>query len=345
MNKYIISPIEEKDIAKTNKVAEKAFGFGVSIILPKKNIWGFYAHDDESVVGAVYMSQVADDEGVLEWIFVDPIAQGHRIGIRLLSAALEAMDKKGLTKQFALVKDTNTASWNMFAKNGYVQPSVFYTFTRYSIKSLPKRLNYSMVTGYSIWVKDPRLKTSSLHPRKFSILKTYLFALFIGACLSLFSIRGTDFLRDATLLVTATVAVRMLVSYPITRLYGKVRWDAPQGATLLSIILALLGTWWPTFGSFVPKEDYWNINKFRKYDAWAHWFSWMSVVGLYIGSSFLLPDLFIAGFRFYLSFIIIVLAIPTFPLDAMDGARIFTYNKWLYLFGIIIAVASMILFY
>lgn len=344
MNPYQISKITEDVIPKTTLAAQKAFGPLVSLILPKKKIWGFYAHDQDDVVGAVYIKKVAEDEGVLDWVFIDPKAQGFNLASHLMDAGVLAMDEAGLRRQFALVRDDNTASWNMFAKRGYKEASLFYTLTKFRLKSLPNRVTYSMVTGYSIWVKDERLDQAPIHPKKFAILKTFLLALFIGASLSLFSLRGIEYFIAASIMVPLVTLVRMMVSYPVVRMFGKVRWDAPQGGLTISVFVSLLGTWWPTFGSFVPDEDVYDFRKYAKYDVFAQFLAWMSLLGLYLLSFYYLGDLFKSALQFYFMFIIIVQAFPFFPLDGMPGARIFRFNKLVYLTALIFTIMTFIIF-
>ncbi|MFP4010422.1 MAG: GNAT family N-acetyltransferase [Spirochaetaceae bacterium] len=218
--------------------------------------WGFHAHDDEDSIGGVPLEKMGPGEGLLSWIFVDAEAQCHRLGLRLLETGIGAMDEAGLNTQFALVRADNTASWNMFAKSGYTRPSVFRSLFGYSMKGFGKRLGYSFATGYSTWVRDHSLARGSVHARGWAVLTSLLFSLFIGAALSLFSVRGVEFFFVGMAAVTAITALRMLVAYPIARLSGPVRFDAPQGGTPLSVLPALaFGAWWPTFGFFVPKAD------------------------------------------------------------------------------------------
>lgn len=344
MSEYRISPIQEYQMNDIIQAAKNAFGWGVGLIIPKKKVWGFYAHDNDNVVGAVFIKKLSDDEGVLDWIFVDPIAQGHRLGALLMDQGLAALEDAGLKKQFALVRDDNTASWNMFAKRGYKEPSLFYTMTQFSFKSMLYRQFYAMVAGYSIWVKDDRLADYPMHPKKRMIVKTLLFSLFLGSSLSLFSLRGLEYFMAATVMVFSVTLVRIIVSFPFARLSGPVRFDAPQGGLILSALLGMMGTWWPTFGSFVPKKDIWDIRNYAKYDIWAQFFAWMSLLGLYVLSYYFIPELFTQAVQFYLMFIIIIQGFPFFPLDGMQGARIYRFNKGLYMLSLLLTVLIFVTF-
>ncbi|MFP4377180.1 MAG: GNAT family N-acetyltransferase [Spirochaetales bacterium] len=345
VSEYSIAPIQTiEDVTKTKAVATRAFGPGVSLMLAGKRKWGYYAHKKKDVVGGVLLETMSPTEGLLSWIFVDPEAQGHRLGARLLETGVQALDDKGLKTQFALVRADNTASWNMFAKNGYTRPSVLRSLFGYSLKGFPKRFLYSLGTGYGTWVRDDALPDSSMHPRKGALLKTLLFSLFIGAALSLFSLRGTEFFWIGTAMVAGITALRLLVAYPIARTSGPVRFDAPQGGTPLSLILALaLGTWWPTFGFFVPKQDIWRDKEFARYNGLQAFATWMSLLLVYVAARLLLPVAFSSGLATVLDLVIIYQVIPFYPFDGMDGARVLRYSRGLYAVGAVLSVAAIIL--
>jgi len=346
MSKYSISPIQtQQEGQKAKKVAARVFGSGVFLMLPKNPAWGFYAHEGETVVGGVFLDQLGPKEGMLSWIFVDPEAQGHKLGTRLIEAGIQAMDEKGLTTQFSLVRTDNTASWNMFAKHGYTRPSVVRALFGYSFKSFFKRLGYSFATGYSTWVKDESRQNESIHPKRWAIMKSLLFSLFIGMALSLFSLRGFTYFTVGSAVVTGITALRMALSYPIARMSGPVRFDAPQGGTSLSVILALaFGSWWPIFGYFVPREDFYRDREFARYNAAQAFAAWMSMVLVYVALSFFQPELFNTALQTILAMIIIYQIIPFFPFDGMDGARVLRGNKVLYSIGVLLSLLAIFLF-
>lgn len=233
---------------------------------------------------------------MLSWVFVDPEAQGHKLGSRLLEAGIHAMDERGLKTQFSLVRGDNTASWNMFAKNGYTRPTV-------------------------------------------------LRSLFIGAALSLFSLRGIEFFYIAMAMVAGITALRMVVAYPIARSSGPVRFDAPQGGTPLSVLLALaFGAWWPTFGFFVPQEDIWRDREFARYNGMQAFATWMSLVLVYVGTSLFYPATFNAGPEVFLDIIIVYQVIPFFPFDGMDGAKVLRYSGILYAIGVVLSLSAIVVF-
>lgn len=339
MSEYQISPITSAIEAKLSEVAERAFGKGVALILPKKNLWGFYAHKDGKIGGAVYIKKWADNEGCLEWIYVDPSAQGHKLGSRLFRAGIDALNEANLPVLFTLVRGSNTASWSMFAKEGFVKPSVFHTLTHYSWKSFFHRFSYHLADGYNIWVKDPSLNLP-VHPTRYGFLKTFLFAGFIGLALGLFGLRGVNTLLITISTLIAVTALRIVIEYTVARAYGPLRWNAPQGGTLLSFFIALFGTWWPTFGYFSPKEDIYRDNDYAKVNAYSRFATLMFHVLIYGLAAILVPDLFSSGYGLILGIVLAIQLFPFFPVDDSDGARIYAYSKPLYLIAFLTSVLA-----
>jgi GNAT superfamily N-acetyltransferase len=339
MNDFVISPITREIEPKLPAVATKAFGAGVGLMIPKKHLWGFYAHSGDDIVGAVYIKKIGPVEGCLDWIYVAPAAQGHQLGARLFRAGIDAMIEQGLTTQIALVRGSNTASWSMFAKDGFVRPSVFHTLTKYSLQSLPYRLIYSFASGYNIWVKDPALSIP-MHPTRFGLLKTLLFSVIMSVALSLFGLRGIETLLIATTTIVGITALRIGIEYALSRPFGPLRWNAPQGGTLLAIMIALLGSWWPVFGHFSPKADIYRDSDYVKTLGISRFATWMLLVVVYVSAAFFNPSLFQSGYGFLLGFVLAIQLLLPFPFDEFDGARVYAYSKPLYFIGVLITLVS-----
>jgi ribosomal protein S18 acetylase RimI-like enzyme len=345
MDKYTISPITQYETSEVIQVANNVFGFGASLLISKKNMWGFYATDGQDIVGAVLLEKANHTEGFLSWIFVDESARGHRLASRLIEMGFDAMNKEGLTTQFALVRDDNTASWNMFLKNGYKILPLSQSIFGYSLKGLLKRFSYAMLTGYSIWVKDALRNDEPIYP-KFPIVKTLLCSIFIGATLSLYGVRSIEFLFIAIFTLFGITALRMIIAYPLARRYGAVRFMPSRGGFILSFLLALItAAWFPTFGFFVPKDEQWNIKNFKNYEGHQALATWLLLNIAFIFASFFLPNIFSNGLNIVLMLVIIYQLVPVFPFDSFDGAKVLRWNKLAYGFGVVISLLSIILFF
>lgn len=345
MNLYEIKQIKEENSNEVIQVANKVFGLGVGILISKKNLWGYYATDNQAIVGAIILARGGKDEGFIQWIFVDPIAQGHKLATRLMDAGTQALNDEGRIKQFALVRDDNTASWNLFVKKGFKVLPLTHTLFHYSLKALNKRFEYSMVTGYSTWVKDDMSKQVTVYP-KMPIVRTFLTALFLGGSVALFGLRDLEFLFFSLLTVLGLTVLRMLVAYPFARTYGKVKFMPSRGGVLLSFILGVLTqSWWPVFGMYVPKEDLWKSKAFEKNLAIQSFVTWMMMQVVFIASSYAVPDIFSSGLNYILAYVLVVHLFPMFPFDGFDSGRVYRYHKTLYFIGLIVSILTIVLFY
>ncbi|MFP4186793.1 MAG: GNAT family N-acetyltransferase [Acholeplasmataceae bacterium] len=345
MNEYRISMITENEIDEVISVAKNVFGAGVSYLMPKKNMWGFYATDGKRIVGAVLIDKKTATEGFLSWIFVARSARGHKLASGLIEAGFDALDREGLTKQFASVRDDNTASWNMFLKRGYRILPLYQTIFGYSLKGLPMRLGYAMSTGYSIWVKDPARDHEPIYP-KYPIARALVAAVFLGATLALYGLRSLDFLFVALITVVGITTLRLLIAYPIARRYGPVRFMPSQGGFILSFLIALFtSSWFPAFGFFVPKEDAWNSKYFKKNEGLQALATWLSLDAAFIFASLVVPDLFSNGLNTVLMLVIIYQMIPVFPFDGLDGAKVWRWNRIAYAIGMVVSILSLVLFF
>jgi GNAT superfamily N-acetyltransferase len=342
MSEYQIRPITPAIESQLPAVAKRAFGKGVSLILPKKNLWGFYAHQDGKIGGAVYLKKWTEEEGCLEWIYVDPSAQGHKLGRQLFRAGMDALHEANLPILFTLVRGSNTASWSMFAKEGFVKPSVVHTLTQYSFKGFFHRLGYHLADGYNIWVKDPRLN-QPIHPTRYGYLKTFLFAGLIGGALGLFGLRGIETLLIMISTLLGVTGMRILLEYVVARSYGPLRWNAPQGGTLLSFLIALTGTWLPTFGHFSPNDDIYLDRDYARVNAYSRFTTLMFHVFIYVLAAILVPDLFANGYGFILGLVLAIQLFPSFPVDDSDGSRIYAYSKPLYVIALLSSLVAFVI--
>jgi len=345
MNIYPIQTREEGFLV--SKLAVQVFGPLSAMVVPKCPTWGYYIQNqDDEIVAGIILKKVSSNEGVIEWIFVNPKARGHQLGPLLLDAGIQALNKEGLIKQFALVRDDNTSSWNMFANKGFQVTSLFKLLFGYSKASFIYRFFLIFViSGYSFWIYDESLpRNTSLRP-KFSLIKSILFALFIGAAVSLFSIKGLEYFYFGLIAVVGITCLRILFNYPFARLFGKVKFNHSQGGAIISIFEALiLGIWWPHFGYFVPIEPIWKEKSFRKYKGMASFASWLSVIGGFVGLFYIFPESFQAGLKPFLIPILIYQALPFIPFEGMDGYRVFSWNKWFYLIGVALSIFVIFLF-
>lgn len=338
-----ILPIEPKHIPEVRSLAVEVFGNGTQFLLPKKKMWGFYATLNHEIVGAILLDK-AGKEGFVAWIFVSNKARGHKLASKLMAQGDQAFKEKGIQIVFALVRDDNTASWNMFYKMGYKILPFHKTLLKYSLKSFMKRLNYFVVTGYSIWVKDETV-SDPIYP-KFPILRTLFSSLVIATSVALYGLRSLEFLMIVVSYVLGVTLLRMMVAYPIARLSGPVRFKPSSGGFLLSLILAwLTSLWFPTFGFFVPKEDLWDVRHFKNNIGMQAFATWMVLNIVFVLSAVFLSTIFSQGLGIFLLFVIIYQIFPSFPFDGFDGAKVYRWNRYMYGLGLFMTLASIVSVY
>jgi hypothetical protein len=70
----------------------------------------------------------------------------------------------------------------------------------------------------------------------------------------------------------------------------------------------------------------------------------MSMVLAYAGVSRLFPVVFQSGMSTFFDLVIIYQMIPVFPFDVMDGSRVLTYSKALYVIGVAASVLTLVWF-
>ena len=345
MMSYEIKKILYTDVSEVIKLVNKVFGSGASLLISKKNMWGFVATNQTNILGAIILVRGGKGEAFVQWIFVDPIAQGHKLASRLMEAGTNAMLEEGRTKQFALVRDDNSASWNLFLKAGFKVLPITQTLFNYSFHALLKRLEYGMVGGYSTWVKDDTVTQKTIYPR-YALLRMTLTTLFLGASIPLFGLRGIEFLWIVIATLLSIVWIRVIVAYPIARLHGQVKFIPPTGGFVLSFLLGIFTqAWWPIFGMFAPKEDIWNSQQYKKNLGIQATLTWMSMNAIFIAASYVFPELFFGGMNFVLAYIIIVNMIPFTPFDGLDGGKVYRFNKIIYVLSVLTTIASMLIFF
>jgi GNAT superfamily N-acetyltransferase len=341
---YNILPITETQVHDVIDLSNRVFGNGTSLLISKKHMWGYYATDGHQIAGAVILHQGSNNEGYLGWIFVSDHARGHGLASRLITHGFNALNEVGLSIQFALVRDDNTASWNMFYKAGYKIIPLYRFLFGYSLKGFFHRLNYTFLTGYSIWTKDD----SNTQPTylRFPIFRTLFSSILIGACIALFGLRDVQFLAITVMMTFLITLMRIIIAYPIARTYGKVRFMPSQGGYVLSILLALLAsTWYPTFGFFVPKEETWRDQDFKANIGQQALATQFSLQIIFLLSALLFHPLFTQGLHWYLVIVLLYQVIPFTPFDGFDGGKVIRWHKAAYIMMLLTTIITIVMTY
>ena len=345
-----ISKIDSDDDARTlSRLAIEIFGFGSEVIVPKRPKWAYVArNDDGEIVGGVILKQLGAGVGIVDFIFVASKGRGQGLGPKLLDIGVKALDDAGCTKQLALIRDDNTPSWNMFAKRGYVVPSIFKVLFGGSFRSfLYSLLMVFALTGYSLWMRDPGASQSTVDPDARLRLKGGLFiavpfAVFVGAALGRFGAFGPEWLLSAIGMVAGVSVVRILLTYPFARAFGPVEYRLSHGGGILTIVNAFIGSWWPHLGFWAPRDQFWHVSQFKRHEGMAALVGWIVTLLIY-PLSFLIPIEGIAeGVRGLSIPVLIYQAVPVFPFEGMDGFRVRQWSPPLYFVGLAATLACFV---
>lgn len=123
-----------------------------------------------------------------------------------------------------------------------------------------------------------------------------MFALLTGGIIGRFAAGagGVKSLIVSLIMVAGLYAARLLLSYPLARLFGPVRLTLSHGGPLTVLIVAGLGGWYPYFGMWTPKDKTWHISRFKKFQGLSSLVAWLVIIS---GSALaeLIPDLNIAN--------------------------------------------------
>ncbi len=347
-------------------LARKVFGPGSGIIVPAKPKWAVYAQDGSGLmVGGVILKKIGKSAGMIDFIFVDKPGRGRGLGPQLLERGLVELSATGCGDKLALIRDDNTPSWNMFAERGFYIPSYFRGIFPYSLGGFLYLFLMTFAnTGYSLWlrsdsIQQPDGKTTSPTTSRTTgpttspvgrqthrppgAVRGIAVGLLIAAIAALgvgrFGRVGADWLLGAGTMIIGTTLVRMLVSFPFARAYGKLGFQNAHGGGFYSVFLGLLGAWWPHFGMWVPKQSIWHYSRFKQYEGRAALAAWAATLAIFAASYLLRPSGLAEGLQALYTPVLIYQALPFIPFEGMDGYRVFKWNKVWYLAGLIVTLA------
>jgi len=333
---------ESREVAK---LARKVFGPGSGIIVPNKPKWAIYASDEKGCIkGGVILKRIGRKAGMIDFIFVDSSARGKGLGPALLKRGITELEKAGCSNQLAFIRDDNTPSWGMFARKGFFKPNWFravypYSFTGFLYIMFMVFAN----TGYSFWLRSKKTPPEGTdQASQKGVALNIIVALIASLGIGNFGQSGMVWLLSIVAMIGGTTLLRILISYPLARAYGPVGYNNSHSGGLWSIILGLLGAWWPYFGMWVPKEPLWHYSKFKPYEGRAAIASWLATLLVYGSIRVLAPAGIANGLENVFTTMIIYEALPFIPFEGLDGYKVFRWNKGWYAIGVLASLALVI---
>ena len=326
-------------VAKTLSMLERYF-FYLFYLIGKAN--ALVAVDKEKIVGCVIpkVTTLAGEKiGSVDGIFADRNVQGKGVGKALAEAALSHFQKSGCKTYYVLIDRFNSPSWNMFLHKGFTPFEFNEQFRVYGWKilSLWWVNNYFWEPGCFILRKTDK---ESQITREVGEGWHFLIAWF-GFSLTILAmgIRLGAPLLESIPFVLGVVGVSIfaheLSHKLVARSFGlKTVFKVWESGLVFSVLLALLGGLWPSYGSTFIKQKDWPYNK--KIEEMGLIYSVGPVISLILASCFLglthwtstewLVALGIVGFR--VNFVLALFnLIPIFPFSIFDGRKIFLWNK------------------
>jgi len=341
-----IQPGEDKavwKVAKTLSILERYLFylfFYLSYKIGKAD--ALVAVDGERIVGCVTpkVTTLAGEKiGSVEAIFVDRNVQGKGVGKALVDAALSLFQEAECQTLYYIVDRYNSPSWNMALHRGFnlFEFNEQFRVFGWKILSLWLAISYYFAPGTFILRKTAK---ESQITREAGAGWHFLLA-WLGFSLTILAmgIRLGDPLLDTIPFVLGVVGVSIfaheLSHKLVANFFGlKTVFKVWESGLVFSVLLALLGGLYPSYGSTFIKQMDWPYNK--KIKEMGLIYSVGPVISLILASCFLgltywtstewLVDLGIVGFR--VNFILALFnLIPIFPFSIFDGRKIFLWNK------------------
>lgn len=321
----------------------RVFGLVAVIFGPAKPKWAIYARNDAGeMLGGVILKKLGKHSGVIEWIFVDKAGRGQGLGPQLLERGLAELEAAGCTQQFAFIRNDNTPSWNMFATRGFSIPNGVSIYLKAGLPATGYiLLNTFAVIGYSMWYRDlhnPAVPSSPAPGTGFAAI--LLLAAVVGLLPGI--LRGWDAALYWFLpMVGGITMLRFLLTRPIARTYGPVRFQVSHGGVPLSLINGFLGAWWPVLGFWVPRDPLWHESQFRKASGRASMVGWIITIAATFATYFA-PDAGLGdAWRGSLVPILFFQAIPGGPFEGLDGFRVFHWSKPAWVLGVVLSAGVL----
>ncbi|MFW6288245.1 MAG: GNAT family N-acetyltransferase [Spirochaetota bacterium] len=330
-----------------SRLAVRVFGAFSVLLVPRKPKWAIYATNDEGeMVGGIVLKKLGHEAGIVDWVFVDKAARGQGLGPELVDRGLAELEEAGCRHQFALVRDDNTPSWNMFATRGFDIPNIIRLYFGFgaAVGGYSLLLTFALL-GYSMWHRDSSQPSGPRVPaRGVGLATILLLALAVSGLFALQSdILGALFYMLP--MVGGITIVRLLLSWPFARAYGPVRVQVPHSGVPLSLGLGLLGAWWPVLGMWVPREPLWHESRFRKASGRASFVGWLVTLAA-LAATYLLPfDELAVGWRGSLLPVLFYQAIPIVPFEGMDGYRVLRWSRRAFAAGVALSVGLLVYVY
>ena len=242
----------DDEARELRRVGRRAFHPVFSLILPKPK-WAYGLFEDGVCLGGVILKQIGTI-GLVDWIFLSKAARGRGLAKRLVVAALDAFAEQGLTKVAALVRDDNTASWNLFAARGLKAVTPLDLIRQLGIRDAVRisfASNMVVAYGFDLWLGSLEDALDPSAPEHVSLEDTasgnFLTTLLWHLSLNLLPAIAVVWRHNESpvywaIALSALILGRLLFAYLGTiPLFRRVRLRAGRGGYIIAVPNQLLG--------------------------------------------------------------------------------------------------------
>ena len=338
-----MKPGEEQEV---KKIGKKAF-LGVERLFISKPKEAMLAIIDDKIVGGMIIKYIIAKDKKLAYIdfaFIDPDYHNQGVGRKLYKETFECLWNEGCTAIAAMVKDDNVASWKSFLNNGFSQTSMLEATKELGVGLMIKQYFVTpafMANGMEFYlkVKGREVKPKEIETKTqigFYLLANFLLMI-LGFLLNNRSNWGMYILSYIGLLASGVA-----VSY-LGILFSKRKWKFRVnscGALLVAFIN--IGAAYPLIGNWYP-ERYENTKEFKRDMGIPALFEWIFLLVIIVVSKIMMPQHIVFKYLSQVANTFIMYRIlSVYPFESYGGARLYRWNKALYLIMSIISVILII---
>lgn len=342
----VIRKMKSEEALEVKRLGQKAF-IGVERFCVGKPKEAMIAIVNDKIVGGMIIKYIiANDKkfGYIDFAFIDPDYHNQGIGRKLYKETFEYLWNEGCTAISAMVKDDNVASWKLFLNNGFSQTSIVQATRELGIALMLKQYFTTptfLSNGMEFYLK---IKDREVKPKKVKTKTQIGLYLLANAFFMLLSFLLVDRL-SFRIYLTAYISVLaggVIFSY-IGTLFSKRRWKFRVnscGAVVVALIN--IGTVYPLIANWYP-EKYENTKEFKRDMGICALYEWVFLLGVTILAMVMETQyLFFKPLGQLASGLLVYRILAIYPFESYGGARVYRWNKVLYLImSIISAVLIM----
>jgi len=341
-----IREMRPEEAQEVRKLGRKTFEPFESIFVPKPKAC-YVAVENEAIIGAViykYLLVVGKKIGYVDYIFVDKKAHGKGVGSQLVEICLKTMHEEGCDGLSAIVRDDNVASWKMFMNSGMKRvglDDLIKYFGFGGMLSLTFKTPLNFATGMEFYLDldgDPPIS------RKENTWAQIILYLVLTMILLIPSFnRSTKYGIYILLGVATVLSIRMAAGY-LGTLFSKEDWHfrVTEGGYLIPVVTSFIGGIYLISGNWYPKT-YRRGPEFKRSLGLTSFFQWLSLLLMVMLMQTPLGKIeFIDVLASISAMLMVVSALPFYPLASFGGKRLFDWNKGLY--ALVLALTIYLVF-